>query len=1232
MSLDKKDLYENIIKHARLSGDNNAITTDDVFRLLDLYFNKQFYAYRHLHDSYDKLIDETIPRFFTEIPHVFAEFITDTHVIRHRFKFENIRVDTPKLSNGVDQMFPSDALFLGLSYSMIIYADITQEREIITINTTGKTKPDITIIGKTETNKAIMTIPTMLRSKYCNLSVYKDESTKMCRYDPGGYFIVKGSEKIIICQDSMIRNYPLVFVKKNSNISNNIVQVNSKSNNPLGMMQAISIKMKNDGAMVLKIPILNEINVMILLKVLGVESDSDIIELCSYDKSDIHMVELLRASLDNCVNDNLTTPIRIHTREEAIDYLITKLKVIKKYTDSSKTRYEQKKLHLMELLKTSVLPHVEGNNKNIYMEKAYFIGYMINKLLNVELGRSEIDNRDSYTKKRVDNVKELLEEIMLQQYKNIMNECNKQFMARMENQTDPSTLPHNIIHQFKANIFEQGYNQALSMGTWPRKKGVSQMLTRYSYLQLLTQLSRIDSQAGKQTASKLIKPRHIDPSSIPFLDPLATPEHAKIGLTKHLTLLGSITVGDIDNTEIVKCFINSHSLVKNKSDVPVSEYKNMVKIFLNGEWLKIINNTYKVGDKWNKNDAMSFYVDAKAQKITGYFNPQMTSICFDYKENEIRINTDSGRLYRPVIRINGDNEMMLTKKMIDNISLNATERKKITDWDEFYMQEPYPIEFIDSEEQPYLMIADAHINVIKERLKITTEHKTSKIEEHKIVNRYDNKFYVRYDGVEFHPSVLLSEITTNIPYCNKNNAIRNMYQYAQGKQSMGIYNTNYRTRTDISYVLYSPETPLVNTKTSKYIHMDTLPHGSNIIVAVACYTGYNQEDSLVVNQTAIKRGLFRSTNLRKSTSSISNNQDTAGDDKFMKPPIDKLIFTKSGSYDKLNEAGYVQEETKLIYGDTIFGKVTPINDVNNTGKIFKDSSEQYKSYSEGVADRVYVGIKTIDGFETRKALIRSEREPCIGDKFCSRHGHKATIGIILPTQDMPFTKNGIRPDIIINPTGLVNRMNIGQLWECLTGKVGALQGENVDGTPFENYDLDNVKDMLEEFGYQRNGEEYLYNGMTGKKMKHMLFIGPTFYQRLKHMVHDKIHSRARGLTLNLTRQAPEGRSRDGGGRLGEMERDALIAHGIALFLKERLMECADAYSTYICGKCGLFARREESRMNESYPTANDIQFCQLCDNYTDIHKVVIPYAFKLMIQELMAMCIVPRIRVHKTIV
>lgn len=2013
------DLHNNIIEQFKLAGDNNNLTTDDIFRMLDLYFYKEFYTYRHLHDSFDKFIDDTIPRFFTEVQHVFSELITDDKYIQHMFTFENVRPESPKLSNGIDPMFPADARHLATPYSMIIYGDVTQKKRVTDINTSGKNNVTTAVVGRTEMNRPIMIVPTMVRSKHCNLNVYKEETHDECRFDPGGHFIINGSEKVVICQDTMIRNHPMVFVKKNSNVSYNVVQVNSKSNDAMGMLQAISIKIKKDGVMIVKVPILYEVNVMILFRALGIESDKDIIEYCAYDKTDQHMIEKLRASLEACVNDNDESEPKIQTQDEAIDYLITKMKVVKQYSQSNvRTKLEQKRLHLMELLKTSFLPHIRGSPSSPYREKAYYLGYMVNKLLNVELKRVPVDNRDAYTKKRVDNVRELLEEIMLQQYKNNMAECNRQFMARMDDDID-SAEPFNVIHQFKAGTFEQGFKASLMLGNWPRKKGVSQMLQRFSYMQLLSFLSRIDSQSGTQASSKLTKPRQVDPSSIPFLccvtadteilmsdnasvvkiqdikngdsvrtvykddlreistpitnyfsrmandvieittisgrnikctkdhpilirrdgkyvmvnagelnvndqvivrhtekyleldkdvnvivkisdiknkdyidvlrtlgyldkpidqrrleifarligasvtdghlrkittdskkeqyyaefylgeeedvfeifsdiqnlgfgsssvarrrtehinrengkhtiyhtwrvgnggefsymmnilgafvgdktlqsrsipewivngnnrikheflsgfnggdgsrismqsnvneyklalggtcqttvndqldecvkymsqiknmyeelgvsgrigqvkpedeptktrvffypsqsydnigamaeigyrycnekrrasapiieyvkyknfvankkradyevikdlynqgnkpqaivketgiqysvvkriienmkkghtpvgrqvdndslkygdfknnyyignlnlampiksiidcEPemvydfttvldshtfianglvvsncISTPEHAKIGLIKHLTMMGSLTIGDRDNNELVEEFIMKHPLTKNRYEVPVSERKNQFIIFLNGEPLKVIDNKYDIGDSYYDNPVMKFYADAKEHKISGKFNPQMTSIVFDYKDNEIRFNTDSGRLYRPVIRVNGDNEMMLTKEMINGISLKATDKGKISDWDEFYAQDPYPIEFVDSEEQPYLMIAEDRKVLNYERKKILdSKNHTFKGEESKIINRYGENFYNRYDYVEIHPSVLLSEIATNIPFCNRNCAPRNIFQYAQGRQGMGIYNTVYRSRTDISYVLYNPEVPVVNTRTSKYTYTDILPSGANAVVSICCYSGYNQEDSLVLNLTSLQRGLFRSMSLRKHTSSITKNQETSGDDKFMKPPPDKTIGIKNGQYDKLNEQGYVPEETVLTNGDVIFGKVTPINDTSNSGKIFKDASEQFKSIADGVMDRVYVGIKNQDGYETRKGLVRSERFPHIGDKFCltsdhevlttkgwisidkitkndyvatlvddntlkyekpsalqkldhdgdmyvvdsnqvnlkvtpnhrmyvadrqgnefkielaqdikgkrrkykkdvdivdmsnlekprelrfaydhgcvsdgpthlivygtkaeknaydkqrlrvqkkrnkdiseeseddieesesaesndeviiyefeidplvellgiwmaegcvtnggsdrgrqiyiaahkqrvkdkldeiadelgiiiykcmersgdegknswriadkclvklfdplsvgainkslpdwvwflnreqsrkllngmvlgdghamkgtttirydtssvklrddfqrlclhasyasnyvvkyeaghtttiksrygkalkkpetitsnvdayrlsvvmtqtkplvnknikvdgtggndryehfngnvycctvpsgiiyvrraglpvwvgncSKHGQKGTMGIGLRGIDMPFTKHGIRPDIIMNANAIPSRMTIGQLWECLLGKIGALKGMNMDGTPFEDYDIEKMKDILESIGYQRDSEEYLYNGMTGKMMKHMIFIGPTYYQRLKHMVQDKMH-------------------------------------------------------------------------------------------------------------------------------
>ncbi len=2169
------ELRDNIMEQHKLSGDNNNLNSDDIFRMLDLYFYKEFYTYRHLHDSYDKFIDDTVPKFFTDQQHVISEILTENKFIRHKIVFANVRAEPPKLSNNIDHMFPADARHLAMPYSMIIYADMTQVKETTDINSSGKQHISVQVVGRTEHNRPVMIVPTMVRSKYCNLNIHKEETRDECKYDPGGYFIINGSEKIVICQDRMIHNSPMVFVKKNSNVSFFVVQVNSKSPTQPGVMQSISIKIKKDNVMIAKVPILYEVNVMILFRALGVESDRDIIEYCAYDKSDYHMIELIRTSLDNCVNDNDGAgEKKIQTQEEAIDYLISKMRVLKKYSEGNpKTKQEQKKLHLMELLKTSFLPHIEGRSNNPYREKAYYLGYMINRLLEVQLKRRQVDNRDSYCKKRVDNIRELFEEIMLQQYKNNISECNKQFTNRMGDNMD-SAEPYNIIHQFKASIFEQGFKASLMLGNWPRKKGVSQMLQRFSYMQLISFLSRVDSQSGTQSSSKLMKPRHVDPSSVPFLccvtgdteillsdnatvvrikdlcngkmiqsvnrsslkeiktsitnffsrpcknekelleittisgrilkctidhpiltrnengenimidagelkvsdkiivrhtekyleidkptvviidsknvkneilayklnilkytdnqipqynlevlarligtsiitgcidnsnsgvvefvlsekmdtddmfndinalgfgsstisqcdafyklthgdaafasvmiqlgavvkneikedrtvprwilngnnrikreflsgfsgsngfksygqgdlvknycfgymtdiknmfkefeidgkiyesiedssvyfcpmnecietfsdyigfrycskkkrdnvfdnelfkckknghsfcsetfyldyyldnfnmaipiksiktlppetvydfttisdthtfiangmvvsNCVQTPEHAKVGLIKHLSMIGSLTIGDRDNTELVKEFITTYPGIKRVYEVPVHRLKSMFKIFLDGEWLGVIENSYKVGNSYADNPTLKFYGDAKVRKLTGAFNPQMTSIAFDHKENQIRFCTDSGRLYRPVIRVNGDNELMLTKDMIDKISLKATDTDKIFDWDEFYMQAPYPIEFIDSEEQPYMMVAEDKKALNDERVKIlgSLNFKFDD-EESKIVNRYDDKFFNRYDCMEIHPSVLVGEIVTNIPFCNRNQAPRNLFQYAQGKQGMGIYCTSYRSRTDISFVLYNPEVPMVNTRTSKYTCTDVLPPGSNAVVAIACYSGFNQEDSLVLNMTSLQRGLFRSMSLKKYTSSITKNQETSGDDKFMKPPPDKTVGIKNGQYDKMNEKGFIPEETQITNGDVIFGKVTPINDATNSGKIFKDSSEQYKSHADGVVDRVYTGIKNQDGYETRKALIRSERFPFIGDKMCcydpdhevlttegwvkigevtlqhkvaslvngdtlvyvnpvevqsydyegkmyvvdseqvklrvtpnhrmwvatvpgkdkpkvyriqtaeqcygirrhykknvekyippnitnkyinlmrqfvlpgakglpeialdmksfltlmgiwyaegstdgfvvqiatdkqrvkddldnvcgtmgfdvrkniskraingkeqefhnwrirdprlfaffgplsvgavkkrlprfvwdltqkeadwllkgmlqgdghvvkakekgytetsrydtssfelasdfqmlclhagdssnigikyfaghqsvlkakgregeiitstvdayrmsritgqnnpkvnkdkqcdkwekydgkvycctvptddgviyvryqghpvwcgnSRHGQKGTIGIALPNIDMPFTKYGIRPDIIMNPNAVPSRMTIGQLWECLLGKIGAISGMNMDGTAFEDYDLNALKDSLESLGYQRECEEYMYNGMTGKKIKHMIFIGPTFYQRLKHMVQDKMHcltsdhmvqtldgwkmiedikftdqivveidgqrthttpthiyrytnsrnkiinlyyndytvvqrmtnehrvyvslpltknnkivwsdfklvemadlirwckikdpkgqnqwnkgslnvrmkdgdgkiikgpfhytisdsvdpvhclsvkgdkfivmnsknyqngkltqnvwtgnSRARGPVTILTKQAPEGRSKDGGLRLGEMERDALIAHGVAKFLKERLMDCSDPYSTYVCGICGLFARREDSRKNLPTPGPDDTHYCPMCNNYSDIHQIMIPYAFKLMIQELMAMNIAPRIRVQK---
>jgi DNA-directed RNA polymerase II subunit RPB2 len=1182
------------------SESHNSITTDDIFNLTDLYFYKKNFIFRHLYDSYNKFLEEDIKVFLEDSDHIFNEKLTSENVYRRKFSFKNVRIIGPKLPNGIEPMFPSDARHRNLTYSIKIIADITQYQEKIDILTDKKLEINT---GVEEVGVPIASIPLMMRSKYCSLNQYKGNDLNECDFNPGGYFVVNGSEKVVICQERMVENKPLVFLKKDSGIPSHIVQVNSRSYRPNGMMQVLNVKIKADGTMTIRVPILQEVNVFILFRALGIQSDHDIINMIVTDNNDNDMIDVLRISLDTCKNENHQ---KIQTSEEAYDYLINKLKVVRKYTETNiETKLLQKKMHLLHLLKTSFIPHIEGGFK----EKAYYLGYMINKLLKVYLKRADVDDRDSYVNKRVDLPGDLLMELFRQRFKIMMSDCKKFF----DNRNDNDEKPLNIINQIKPNVIEQGIKASLLTGAWIRKKGVAQMLQCYSYLQILGFLRRVDSPSGDASSSKLVGPRQLHASSIPFLCVVQTPEHAKVGVTKHFSLISSATIMSLDLYVILKKLLVEK--IKNLQDLSIKDIREMFKVFLNGEWLGCISDPVKL---------VNTLTEMKRKNI---IDRQNTSIVPDYVNGEIRVYCDTGRFIRPVMRVE-NNSILVTKDIISQISLNkADKQNKITSWEELLDKYPDIIEYIDTEAQPFYMFETKVKNVEFMRQKMQTSQELAKNTTDKISsNRYNELYFDNINYCEFHPQLLLGELSSCTPFCNRNPGPRNIFQYSQGRQAMGIYLSNYRDRTDISYILYNPQKPLVTTRATKYVGSDQLPAGENIMVAIICYTGYNMEDSLVFNGASVDRGMFRSATLKKAVSKAQKNQSTAQDDIFMKPESSKVVGMRHGSYDKLNDKGYVPPETVIYNDDIIIGKVTPIQNMGNSNKEFKDASEVYKAGAPGVIDRVYIDIQDQDGYPTRKVLIRSTRTPRVGDKFASRYGQKGTCGIKLSGIDMPYNKYGIRPDIILNPNAIPSRQTIGQLLESIVGKVAALDGFEGDGTAFEDYDLDTIEKRLSDLGYDPKGYEEFYNGMTGEKLKLKIFFGPTFYQRLKHQVEDKLHGRARGPRTLLTRQPPEGRSRDGGLRLGEMERDALIAHGLSKFLNEKMMYNSDAYATYVCDICGLFAQRAPRKENKTEPSPSDVYYCPNCNNVNKITKIMIPYAFKLLLQELMAMSVAPRIR------
>ena len=479
-------------------------------------------------------------------------------------------------------------------------------------------------------------------------------------------------------------------------------------------------------------------------------------------------------------------------------------------------------------------------------------------------------------------------------------------------------------------------------------------------------------------------------------------------------------------------------------------------------------------------------------------------------------------------------------------------------------------------------------------------------------------FKYQYTHCEIHPSIL-GVLASLIPLCDHNQSPRNCYQAAMGKQAMGVYSTNFKHRMDtLAYILHSPQLPLVNSKLTNYLPSNKLPSGLNAIVAIASHSGYNQEDSVMLNQSGIDRGLFHSTFYRTYRTDAKKKLSSGEEEFFCKPSRETTIKMKPGSYDHLNEFGYVDKNTKKKGGDIIIGKHVTIKGKRKKASkyTFRDNSIAMRHNESGVIDDIYTNVDG-DGYKFVKMRTRSFRRPTIGDKFSSRHGQKGTIGMVYRQEDMPFTKDGIVPDIIVNPHAIPSRMTIAQLIECIMGKSCSMLGRHGDATPFTNMSVEEIGDILEkQGGFQRYGNELMYNGRTGEQLKTTIFIGPTYYQRLKHMVRDKIHSRATGPLVSLTRQPAEGRARDGGLRFGEMERDCILSHGSSSFLKEQLMEKSDKYTVHVCKECGLISPVNEEK---------SIYICQSCNNTTDFSKIEIPYACKLMLQEVQTMSIAPRL-------
>lgn len=1138
----------------------NAYFANGIRRLVD-----------HQVDSFEDFVRNKLPLIVQSTAPITVwheqDEATKKYKYEFRLSFENVTYLKPRLQEAtgrVKPMLPMEARVRNFTYAAQMHADIRFVARTYKGEKLDTFDEEFRVFEGISMGK----LPVMLGSSLCLLREYPAPLSDLgeCNHDPLGYFVVHGSERTILCQEKVADNRIMIFQTKKSS-SKYLFSVEMKSlqesftTPPKKLEIRLSSKFNGYGyPMVACVPRFREdIPIMVYFRALGMTEDKAIARIIWGDENDPH-IELLAASFRD------VSEMSIFTQEDAVRYLTNHLQY--------GTNQEDKCAYVRYLLTSEFLPHVRFAGELpvpsadvLNARRVMLMGSMIRRLLLTYCKKIPLDDRDAYPNKRVVTTGALLTHLFRQLFQKVCNDTRNEFVQEVNNDAwkkagQPLEILNinNLYKILKLSAIEGKMKQALATGNFTvqglgtssatmsnaTKVGVSQVLARMSYSATLSHLRRIQTPVEK--SGKLLAPRKLHGTSWGFMCPVETPEGHSVGIVKTMSLLTSVSQ-HVPSSTVLHFLAETPGMGVTWITVP-KVYEG-TSITVNGV---LAAYTTKPLDLVN---AM------REAKHCSRLHPH-TSIAWYTLLNSILIETDGGRVVRPVFRVGAAYPV-------------GDERK---DWNAWVRT---CVEYIDASETETLRIA------------LTKDEVTS------------------HSHHEIHPSMLVGHMAGTIPLSDHNQSPRNTYQSAMGKQSMCVYASNFAKRLDKNaYVLCSISRPIVETRSMNILKMQEMPFGMNAVVAIACYGGYNQEDSIIMNRSAVNRGLFRGLYYTMYKDEEHRNVTSGREEKFMRPQKHNTRKFKNTSYSAVNENGIPILHATIGEEDVVIGKVVNLRH-DTAGYAFRDASTTHKNAESGRIDGVWQD-KNSDGYPFVKVRVVSERIPQIGDKFSSRHGQKGTVGMLMDEQDMPFTGSGLRPDLIMNPHAVPSRMTIAQLMECIFGKICVRKGTLGDGTPYSHLKVEELRAQMLEMGMHPYGNEILYNGQTGEMMKAEIFMGPTFYQRLKHMVIDKKHSRARGPIVSLTRQPCEGRSRDGGLRVGEMERDCMISHGAAAFTKERLMDVSDPFTTGICKTCGTLAIVNPQE---------GIYSCGSCGNQTDFVQKTIPYAMKLWMQELEAMHIVP---------
>ncbi|KAL8137357.1 hypothetical protein V2J09_003358 [Rumex salicifolius] len=1055
-------------------------------------------------------------------------------------RFGEVSIERPKFWSGTVMeggevcldMYPRHARLQNMTYSARIFVKTYFE-----VYTQKKKDGDTSkeVVSEEDKEVFIGRVPVMVKSDLCWM---KDSAKCDCDFDEGGYFIVKGAEKVFIAQEQpclkrlWISNDPYWRIAYRPPIMRQKVITK--------LVDSPRVGNSKGGDKVLRVYcLLVEVPIWVLFFALGVSSDKEIVDLIECGTSDGQTNNIIMASIRDA--DEECDGFR--HRGCAVNYM-DKLMKARNYPSQPAE----------ELIKTTLFPNLPG-----LKQKARFFGYMVKCLLQAISGRRKIENRDDFRNKRVHLASELLEHELYVHVKHAVRRMVKSMQRDMYGDRSIDS----VSDYFEASVVTNGLSRAFSTGAWAhpfkrseRISGVVANLRRTNPLQAFSDMRKTRQQVNY--TGRVGEARYPHPSHWGRLCFLTTPDGENCGLVKNLAVTGIVT-NVLSEPIVEKLFSYGMEGLVDDTCTPLAAKD---KVLLDGEWVGLCS------------DSLAFVKELRKRRREQQLSSQV-EIKRDIRNREVRIFCDAGRILRPLL-------------IVENLSnIKSLEG---CDYSFQSLLEKGIIEMVGIEEEE-----DCH---------------TAWSIKH-LFTGVKGELPTKYTHCELDPSFLLSLGCGIIPFANHDHARRSLYQSAKHSgQAIGHSTTNPNIRLDtLSHQLFYPQKPLFQTVLSDCLGKPEYFNGQNCIVAVNTHFGYNQEDSLVMNRASMERGMFRSQHVRSYKAEVENKETTrkrrAPDEMF------KKIESKTGRADCLEDDGFPYVGASLESRDIIIGRGTEAG---------LDHSLKLKHTEKGVVQKVVLSSNN-DGKNFATVSLRQVRSPCLGDKFSSMHGQKGVLGFLEAQENLPFTIQGIVPDVVINPHAFPSRQTPGQLLEGALGKVISLSrdGSSKYATPFSTLTVETIAEQLHKAGFSRWGNERVYNGRTGEKVQSMIFMGPTFYQRLVHMAEDKVKFRNTGPVHPLTRQPVADRKRFGGVKFGEMERDCMIAHGASTNLHERLFTLSDATQMHVCRRCTNVANVVQRLVGPAARQKVRGPYCRFCDSAEEIVKVSMPYGAKLLCQELFSM-------------